>query len=114
MSNIWFYALIPLSALITAVSQILLKLSANRKHDSAWREYLNPLVIIAYALFFGVLLLNVWIFTRVDYRFGVVINTLAMLLVMMLSKLILHERFTKRKCVGIGLLTAGIVVYTML
>ena len=42
----------------SAFSQILLKQSANIKYSNPLREYLNWRVILAYFLFFGILLLN--------------------------------------------------------
>ena len=71
------YLLIPVSALITAVSQILLKKSAAKRHRDFIHEYLNACVIISYAFYFLVVFLNIFIFTKVDYRFSVVINSLA-------------------------------------
>ena len=111
--EILFYLLMLLSAAMTASSQIILKLSANRKHKSRSREYLNPLVITAYGLFGSVLLLNVYIYTVMDYRFGVVINALASLLVMLLSVLILKEKLTCRRIIGNALVLLGVIVFTL-
>ena len=44
----------------TAISQVLLKQSANKKYSHPLLEYLNWRVIVAYGIFFGVLLLNTW------------------------------------------------------
>ena len=54
----------------TAISQVLLKQSANKKYSNPLLEYLNWRVIVAYGIFFGVLLLNTWCYTKVDMRFG--------------------------------------------
>ena len=59
----------------SAISQILLKQSANKKYDNPLREYLNWRVILAYVMFFGILLLNTWCYTKVDMRYGPVIDT---------------------------------------
>ena len=40
------------SVFISSVSQILLKKAANRTYESPLKEYLNPLVIGAYGMFF--------------------------------------------------------------
>ena len=53
----------------SAISQILLKQSANIKYDNPLREYLNWRVILAYVMFFGILLLNTWCYTKVDMRY---------------------------------------------
>ena len=41
---------------LTAISQVLLKKSANQTYKSWIYEYLNWRVIVAYGIFFGVLL----------------------------------------------------------
>lgn len=61
----------------TAISQVLLKQSANKKYSNPLLEYLNWRVIVAYGIFFGVLLLNTWCYTKVDMPFGPVIDTAA-------------------------------------
>ena len=40
------------SVFISSVSQILLKKAANRTYETPLKEYLNPLVVGAYGLFF--------------------------------------------------------------
>ena len=49
---------------LTAISQILLKQSANKQYKSMLYEYLNWRVILSYGIFFGVLLLNTYAFTK--------------------------------------------------
>ena len=46
------------SVLISSASQILLKKSADKDYDSPLKEYLNPLVITAYAMFFCSMLIT--------------------------------------------------------
>lgn len=97
----------------SAVSQVLLKQSANQTYANPLREYLNWRVIFAYGIFFGVLLLNTWCYTRVDMRFGPVIDTAAYVFVLIFSKLILKEQITKGKLAGNLLIIAGILIYTL-
>lgn len=113
MNDIWFYILILISASITAGSQILLKVSANKTYKHIIFEYLNPNVIISYAGYVLVLVINVIIYTKIDYRFGVVINSLSIVLIMILSKIILKETMTKRKIVGNALIILGIACFTL-
>lgn len=114
MNNIWFYILMLVSALITAVSQILLKISANKKYKHIIFEYLNPNVILSYAGYVLVLVINIIIYTKIDYRFGVVINSLSTVLIMVLSKLILKETLTKKKIIGNSLIILGIACFSLL
>lgn len=114
MNDIFFYVLMFVSALITAFSQVLLKISADKKHKSFIFEYLNPYVLVSYFCYGIVLLLNIYIYTVMDYRFGVVINSLGMVLVMLLSWIVLKEKISKRKVFGNALVILGIVCFTLL
>ena len=97
----------------TAISQVLLKQSANKKYSNPLLEYLNWRGIVAHGIFFGVLLLNTWCYTKVDMRFGPVIDTAAYVFVLIFSRVILNEKITKGKLVGNLLIIAGILIYTM-
>ena len=99
------------SAFITAFSQIILKKSADKKHKSIIFEYLNPYVIFSYMCYVGVLILNVFIYTKVDYRFGVVINSMTTVFVMLLSRAVLKEKITPKRIIGNILIVCGILVF---
>ena len=111
--NSLYILLMVLSAGITAFSQIILKKSANKKHRGLIYEYVNPYVLISYMCYFGVLALNVFIYTKIDYRFGVVINSMSSVLVMILSRAFLGEIITKRRIYGNILVVIGILVFTL-
>ena len=64
----------------SAVSQILLKQSANIRYENRIREYLNFRVILSYTIYMLILLLNTWCYTKVDMRYGPVIDTAAYVL----------------------------------
>ena len=102
-----------LSAFITAFSQIILKKSANKKHKSVFFEYLNPYVLFSYVCYIGVLVLNVFIYTKVDYRFGVVINSMSTVFVMLLSNIILKESITRKRIIGNVIIVCGIFVFML-
>ena len=108
-----FVFLMIISAFATAFSQVLLKMSANRTYKNVLFEYLNPFVILSYVLFGGVLLLNVLIFTRMDMRFGIVMNSLSGVLVLVLSALLLKEKLTQRRILGSILILAGIALFSL-
>ncbi|MGI6010581.1 MAG: EamA family transporter [Ruminococcus sp.] len=97
----------------TALSQILLKQSAGKEYSHPIREYLNWRVITAYGIFFGVLLLNTYAYTKVDMKYGPVIDTFAYVFILILSGLILKEKITKRKLLGNLIIIAGILIYTL-
>ena len=97
----------------TAVSQILLKQSSNIKYENKIREYLNFRVILSYGMFFLILLLNTWCYTKVEMRYGPVIDTAAYVFVLLLSRLILKEKITKGKILGNLIIITGILISTL-
>ena len=111
--NRMFMLLMLAGTFFTAISQVLLKQSANKKYSNPLLEYLNWRVIVAYGIFFGVLLLNTWCYTKVDMRYGPVIDTAAYVFVLLLSHFILKEKITKGKIMGNLIIIAGILIYTL-
>ena len=97
----------------SAMSQILLKKSANKEHKSWIYEYLNWRVILAYFIFFSVLLVNTYAYTQVDMKYGAVIDAFTYVFVMILSWLILREKFTKWKLIGNLIIVVGVIIYTL-
>ena len=95
----------------SAISQVLLKQSANMEYKNPLREYLNWRVILAYGIFFGVLLLNTWCYTKVDMKFGPVIDTAAYVFVLLFSWRILKEKISRGKIIGNLIIILGILVY---
>ena len=111
--NRMFMLLMLAGTVFSAISQVLLKQSANITYKNPIREYLNWRVIVAYGIFFGVLLLNTWCYTKVDMRFGPVIDTAAYVFVLFFSWAILKEKITKGKLIGNLIIIAGIIIYTL-
>ena len=107
-------ALILLSACMAAGAQILLKKSTKKKHSGILGEYLNPYVIISYIDYFLVLALNIFLFTKMDYRYGVISNSLAIVLVMLMSRPLLGETITARKWAGTMLVVAGVLCFSLI
>ncbi len=98
---------------LTGISQVLLKKSANKTYDRWIEEYLNWQVLLAYGIFFGVLLVNTYAYTKVDMKYGAVIDSFSYVFVMILSWILLREKFTKRKVIGNLIIMTGVLVYTL-
>lgn len=96
----------------TAVSQVLLKQSANRTYKSPIREYLNWRVMLSYFIFFCVLLVNTYAFTQVEMKYGTVIDAFSYVFVMLLSYTLLKEKFSKGRLIGNLIIIVGILIYT--
>ena len=102
-----------IATFFSAGSQVLLKQSAKMEHKSWIYEYLNWRVITAYAIAFAVLFLNTWAFTKIDMRFGSVIDTVTYVFVMLLSYFLLKEKFNKKQLIGNLVIIAGVLTYTL-
>jgi drug/metabolite transporter (DMT)-like permease len=106
-------ALFVLSALVAAVSQLLLKKSALKPHDRWYKAYLNPLVMSAYALLFSAALINIQGFVWVPYKTGMIVITSSYVFVLLLSRFILNEKITRPKLLGMLLIMLGIIVFVL-
>ncbi len=109
------YSIIMLvSVFISAVSQVLLKISANRNHENTVREYANPLVIGAYAMFVLSTLLTVYAYRVVPLSLGPVLEATSYLYVTAFGALIFKEKVTPKKLAALTLIVGGICVFALL
>ena len=114
MSELAIYSLIMVGAtLISSFSQIMLKKSAQKTYPSRIREYLNPLVITAYGLFFGCTLLSMYALKVVPLSMSPILEASGYIFVAVLSFIFFKEKLTKRQIVGMMLIIGGIVVYSL-
>lgn len=101
------------ATVFSAYSQVLLKQSAKEEHKSLLYEYLNWRVITAYIMAFGVLFVNMYAFTKIDMRYGSVVDTFTYFLVMIFSYFLLKEKFNRRQLLGNLIIISGILIYTL-
>ncbi|MEG2929508.1 MAG: multidrug ABC transporter [Oscillospiraceae bacterium] len=105
-----FYILLMLfSVLVASISQILLKISAKKQYKSFLAEYLNPLVIIAYGMFFLSSFITMFAFRGVPFSLGPVIESTGYIYVGILGVLILKEKMPTKKLLGNLIIIAGII-----
>ena len=114
MSKLAFSVLLMLfSVLVASVSQILLKISANREHGSRLKEYLNPLVITAYGLLFGSTLLTMTALRHLPLSWSPVLESAGYIFVAVFGYFFLKEKFNRRKLAGLALILVGILVFAL-
>ena len=93
------------SVFISSVSQILLKKAANRTYESPLKEYLNPLVIGAYGMFFCSVILTMLALKYVPLSMSPILEST--------GYIFLKEKFTKRKLAGFALILAGVIIFNI-
>jgi len=101
------------SVLISSVSQILLKVEANKEHASRVKEYLNPLVIIAYVMFLGSTVLTMLALRHLPLSLQPMIESASYIFIAVMGYFLLKERFTKKKILGMALILLGIFIFSV-
>ena len=107
-----YYVLVAFNIFMAAVAQMMLKKSATKKHTSIIYEYLNPWVIVGYALMGGVLISKIFAMHQ-----GILLKELGAMgassyfFVTVLSYLCFKETFNKKKIFSIAIITTGSIIF---
>ena len=101
------------SVLVASISQIILKVSANREHESRIKEYLNPLVITAYVMLLGSTVLTMLALRHLPLSHQPLYESASYIFVSVMGFFLLKERFTKKKLLGLALILAGIFIFSL-
>lgn len=100
-----------LSVFISSVSQIILKTSANRKHEGIIWEYLNFRVILAYTLFLISSFITVIAYKYIPLSMGATLESSGYIFVTVLGVVFLQEKVGKRRLLGLFIIMVGIFVF---
>ena len=102
-----------LGVFISAISQVMLKKAAMKKHDSVIKEYLNPLVIFAYVLFVGTTFLSILAYKGIPLSMGPILEATSYIYVTIFGVTIFKEKMNSKKVGALGMIIVGIVVYAI-
>lgn len=109
-----FYACVLLvGVFVSAISQVMLKKAAMKTYSSRIREYLNPMVIIAYGMFVGTTLLSVFAYRGIPLSMGPILEATSYIYVTIFGVKIFKEKLNGKKILALGLILFGIVVYAI-
>ena len=111
MRSEYYYLILAAGTVIAAFSQVLLKMAASKKHESLWREYVNPHVVIGYGMMALSTLCTIIAYKGIDYKNGSVVEALGFLYIMILSFFFFKEKITKRKFLGNCLIIIGVIIF---
>ena len=110
MTAFGYSALLVFSTFISSVSQVLLKKSADRTYESRIREYLNPLVMIAYLIFFASAAGTMWSYKVVSISLGAMLETSSYVFIFLFDLMVFREKANARKVIAVVLIIAGVVI----
>lgn len=106
-----FYLGVVATAFASAVSQILLNISAEKKYENKIREYVNPWVISSYMILAIVLVTNIYLLGFMNLKEENAIASSTYVFVLVLSRIILKEKITLKKVLGNILIIIGIMIF---
>lgn len=101
------------SGVLSSFSQVLLKKGSSIQRKTIWEEYLNPYVIAGYAIMVVCMLLTVVAFRGIPFKYSGVLESLGYIYIMLLSRVFLHEKITKKKAAGNMIIAAGVIIFSM-
>ena len=98
---------------LSSVSQVLLKKEAQKSHTSTIKEYLNPLVITAYTIFFITTFLCIFSYRGIPLSFGPILEASSYIFICIFGYTIFKEKVNKYKLIGLLFILGGIIIYTL-
>ena len=102
-----------LCVVISALSQILLKKSADKTYRNIIMEYLNPSVILSYVIFFGCVLIDTYSLKGITLAFNSILDSFSYILIPVFSYIFLKERMNRLQMIGILVIFAGFLIYSI-
>ncbi|MDE7311763.1 MAG: EamA family transporter [Eubacterium sp.] len=101
------------SGVLSSFSQILLKMSAAKRRQPVWKEYINLYVIAGYGIMALCMILTVIAYKGIPFKYGAVLESLAYLYIMILSRVFLKEEITRKKAVGNFMIVTGVILFSL-
>lgn len=108
-----YAALFLFAVFISALSQVMLKKSAMKQYKSPLYEYFNPLVILAYGLLFGTMLLSIIAYRGIPFSLGPILESSSYLYITFFSVTLFHEKLNNKKIIGLIFILTGICIYSL-
>ena len=114
MSKIYIYSLVfVFGVIISSISQVLLKRSADLNSGSFFKVYCNWRVLLAYSIFFLATIFSLIAYKHIPLTFGPVLETTEYIFVALLGYFVLKEKINKSKLIGLIIIIVGVIVFTI-
>ena len=108
-----YLSLAVFSVFIASLSQTLLKWESGKEHKSFVREYLNVGVIGGYGLLALSMLLTMFAYKKLPLSMTPAFECFSYIFVTIFGVTVFHEKVTRKKLLALGLIVAGILVFTI-
>jgi len=112
MNNFIAVGIYTLSGFVAAISQLILKIAANKPNGKAgFMQYLDIRILAAYAMLFITIFFNMIAMRYMPYKYAPVLSSLSYVFVLLLGRIILHEIIGKKRFMGIAMIFLGMFVF---
>lgn len=98
---------------ISSISQVMLKKAAQKEYKSPVYEYLNPIVIISYGIFFIATFCSIFAYKVVPLSYGPILESTSYIYVTFFGVKIFKEKLNPIKVLALIIIITGIVVFTI-
>lgn len=110
---IMYSCVLLLGVFISAISQVMLKKAAMKQYDSKIKEYMNPMVIIAYMMFVGTTFLSIIAYKGIPLSMGPILEATSYIYVTFFGVKIFKEKLNRKKMIALFLIILGIIIYAI-
>lgn len=112
MNNTFAVIIYVFSGFVAAVSQLILKLAAApTDRNKGYRKYLNWKIILAYLMFLITVFLNMAALRYMPYKNAPVLSSLSYIFVVILGRMVLHEKMNRSQIFGVIMIFMGMGVF---
>lgn len=108
-----FHFIFILAVIIASFAQILLKIGAQRKSKTMFRQYANWQVLFGYFLMICSMIFNLIAYREIPLKLGPIFDSLGFIFIPFLSWLILDEKLTIKKLIGFFIIVVGIIIFSI-
>ena len=112
-TEILYSAILVFGVFISSISQVILKKSAQKKHTSVIKEYLNPYVITAYTIFVIATFMSIFAYRVIPLSLGAILDTSGYFFITIFGRIFFKEKITKKKLISLGIIILGIVIFSI-
>lgn len=98
---------------VSSLSQILLKKSSSQKHKNRMREYCNPFVLSAYAIYGCMLILSFFSLRVLPLAWIAILESSLYVFVPILSAFFFKEKMTRKKMIAIFIIIIGVIICSL-
>ena len=103
-----------LGTFLASISQVMLKKAALQTYGTKLGEYLNPLVIFAYAILLGTTFLSIFAYRGIPLSMGPVLESTSYIYVTFFGVTFFKEKLNGQKVLALLLIVGGILIYALL